>query len=105
MFNEEDEQYVWKSAALAATTMYNVAGTVKCELPNADVYRFAANMKFGRLSSADIARMHTEAEEAALAVCALLLVVVVLLVLFVRLLLFDHVISGCALCPACYRAR
>ena len=38
----------WNSAAHAATSLHSITGTIKCELPNADVYRFAGNMRLGR---------------------------------------------------------
>ena len=46
-----DGEFVWKSAAHAATTLHSMTGTIKCELPNADVYRFAANVKITKASA------------------------------------------------------
>ncbi len=46
-----DGEFVWKSAAHAATALHAMTGTVKCELPNADVYRFAGTVKLAKVAA------------------------------------------------------
>ena len=53
-----DGHDIWKSAAHASTSLHNMAGILKCELPNADVYRFTGNVKLAKASK-------LEAEQAA----------------------------------------
>lgn len=50
---DNDGNKIWKSASHAASCFHALSGLIQCELPNADVYKFAANMELRTSDHAD----------------------------------------------------
>ena len=57
-----DGEFVWTSAAHAAIGLNALTGSIRCELPNADVYRFAANVKLAKASAVQAREAAARAE-------------------------------------------